>query len=244
MAESTPPSMPRSSARKRPPIPSWLISALLIFVAASWIPLVLIARARVSTSSEPRVQIAQDMSLQPKYREQMPSEVFADGRADRPRIFGTVARGQLQDDDHYYRGFAQKWNAQAQKWEVSFFNDWPRQVKLTRELLQRGQDRFNIYCSACHGADGYGNGPVNARAVELQEPKWVPAASLHSDTVRQRSLGHLYNMINNGIRNMPGYGAQIPVEDRWAIVAYLKTLQFSQNAPAKVVPAEKLQNLR
>lgn len=244
MAASTPPSTPRPNARKRPPIPKWIISAFLMLAAASWIPLVLIARARVSTTTEPRIQIVQDMGIQPKYREQMPSDVFADGRAARPKIFGTVARGQLQEDDHYYRGFAQKWNAQTQKLETGFFSDLPQQVKPTRELLHRGQERYNIYCSACHGMDGYGDGPVNARAVELQEPKWVPAASLHSETVRQRPAGHLFNTINNGIRNMPGYGAQIPVEDRWAIVAYVKALQFSQNAPAKVVPAEKLQNMR
>ncbi|HEX2971310.1 MAG TPA: cytochrome c, partial [Tepidisphaeraceae bacterium] len=140
--------------------------------------------------------------------------------------------------------FAQKWNGETGKWETTFFADLPAQVKPTRELLTRGQERFIIYCAPCHGMDGYGNGPVNARAVELQEPKWVPAASLHSETVRGRALGHLYNTINNGIRNMPGYGAQIPAEDRWAIVAYVKALQFSQNAPAKVVPAEKLQSMR
>jgi mono/diheme cytochrome c family protein len=230
--------------RKAPAIPRWLIAVAVIGIPASWLPIMFIARARVSSTTEPRVLFVQDMGKQPKYREQMSSDIFADGRADRPVIFGTVARGKLEEDGHYYRGFESKVNAQTGKVEVTFYDEFPGQVRLTQELVQRGQERFNIYCAACHGQDGYGNGPVNARAVELQQPKWVPAASLHSDLVRQRPLGHLFNTITNGIRNMPPYGAQVPVEDRWAIVAYVKALQLSQNAPARVVAPENLQTIR
>jgi mono/diheme cytochrome c family protein len=127
---------------------------------------------------------------------------------------------------------------------VQFFDSLPSQVKLSPELLKRGQERFNIYCAVCHGLDGYGNGAVNARAVEKQEPKWVPAANLHSDTVRSRPDGHLFNTVTNGIRNMAGYGSQISTEDRWAIVAYLRALQLSQHAPATALPKEKLDSMK
>ena len=222
--------------------PFWIIAMILILVVLTWVPLVVIGRRRVSTEPTPRLELFQDMSHQPKYRAQVFSPVFADSRADRPVIEGTVARGQLQEDDHYYRGFSRKLNEKSGKWDVQFFDGLPPQVKLTRQLLQRGQDRFNIYCAVCHGLDGYGHGPVNERASELQvksEAQWTPAANLHNETVRDRPDGHLYNTINNGIRNMPGYGAQVPVDDRWAIVAYLRALQLSQEAPAQAVPPEK-----
>ncbi|HEY8668728.1 MAG TPA: cytochrome c, partial [Tepidisphaeraceae bacterium] len=188
-----------------------------------------------------------DMDKQPGYRAQVFSPIFADSRADRPVIEGSVARGQLQEDDHYYRGFSRKLNEEAGTWDAHFFDGLPPQIKLTEHLLKRGQQRFNIYCATCHGLDGYGHGPVNERALELQvksEAQWTPAADLHGETVRGRPDGHLYNTINNGIRNMPGYGAQIPVEDRWAIVAYLRALQLSQEAPAQAVPPQTLEKLK
>lgn len=227
-----------------PQPPSWMLAGLITLVVASWLPLALIARARFMTSDQPRIHIPQDMGTQPKYREQMASDVFADGRADRLPIPRTVGRGQLEEDDHYYRGFAQKWNPQKNLWDITFFSGLPAQVPLSPALLARGQERFDIYCASCHGLDGSGNGPINARALELQESKWVQPSSLHTDTVRTRPDGHLYNTINNGIRNMPPHGAQISVPDRWAIVAYVRALQLSQNAPANALPPDKLQTLR
>lgn len=228
--------------RKLPRPPFWMIAVLLILVVLTWVPLVLIARARVSTSNEPRVQIFQDMGSQPKYGAQASSEVFADGRAMRGKIPGTVARGQLQEDDHYYRGFSQKWNEQTGKWEVTFFEGMPQQVQVNEKLLKRGQERFGVYCASCHGVDGYGVGSVAARAKEIGQD--IMPANLHDPLVRGRADGHLYNTINHGIRRMPGHGAQIPVNDRWAIVAYLRALQLSQNAPAKLVTPERLEAMR
>jgi mono/diheme cytochrome c family protein len=209
--------------------PFWATSILITLVVASWIPLVLIARARVTPSTAPRVSLVQDMATQPKYKEQQTSELFADGRADRPRVVGTVARGQLQADDFYYRGFSKAGNAAAK-----FFDGFPQQVKVTEEFVRHGQQRFNIYCSPCHGLDGHGLGAVHVRAQELQESKWVPPSDLTSDTVRARPNGHIFNTISVGIRNMPGYGSQVPVEDRWAIVAYVRAVQLSQ---PKAAPA-------
>ncbi|HWP39382.1 MAG TPA: cytochrome c [Tepidisphaeraceae bacterium] len=232
-------SMRRSGELPRPPF--WMVAGFLILVVATWIPLVVFARARVDRTDQPRVHLFQDMDIQPKYRPQDDSPVFADGRAMRLPIPGTVARGKLQEDDHYYRGYKRVLDAASGRYSVVFFDSLPPQLTLDEQLLARGQQRYNIYCATCHGLDGYGNGPVNNRAVARQEPKWVPAASLHTDSVRARPDGHLYNTITNGIRNMPGYGAQIQdPADRWAIVAYLRALQLSQNAPAWAVGADRL----
>jgi mono/diheme cytochrome c family protein len=199
-------------------------------VIASWVPLVLFARGRVRPSGEPRIQLMQDMGNQPKFREQQTNQLFADGRADRPKVAGTVARGSLQEDDHYFRGYAL---AGGDKPQPKFIAGFPQQVKLTESFVRRGQERFNIYCSVCHGLDGYGNGPINQRADELQKNgtpgmSWVQPANLHDGGVRARPDGHIFNTISVGIRNMPGYAWQIPVEDRWAIVAYVRALQLSQ----------------
>jgi len=234
--------LPQYTEAPKPPrmgrIPAIFISLALIGAFASWIPLALFARARASYSKEPRVSLIQDMGVQPKYSQQQSSEVFADGRADRPQIVGTVARGHLDADDHYYRGYSMETDPKTGKPAAKFFEDFPSQVKVDMVLLQRGRQRFDIYCSACHGLDGYGHGTVNERGLELQLEEhgaWVQAANLTIDPPKSRPVGHIYNTINNGIRNMPGYGAQIPVEDRWAIVAYVRALQLAPNVPNRLV---------
>jgi mono/diheme cytochrome c family protein len=232
---------PRPPRSGKPPV--WLIVGGLTAVVASWIPLAIAARARVSASNEPRVQPIQDMAFQPKLRPQGVSEVFADGRAMRPPVQGVVARGRADLDDHYYRGYASSTDAQGQEL-VTYFDGLPKQVKVTPELLARGKQRFDIYCASCHAPDGSGNGLVHLRAMELAEQnqaRWTPPANLHSDLVRGRPDGHIYNTINVGIRNMPGHGPQIPVADRWAIVAHVRALQLSRFAPPQAVPGGKLQ---
>jgi mono/diheme cytochrome c family protein len=177
------------------------------------------------------------MGTQPKYREQQTSELFVDGRADRPRVVGTVARGKLFEDDHLYRGYSMTdAGGQGGKPQVKFFDDFPPQVKVDQHLMERGRERFTIYCSACHGDDGYGKGMVSTRSDEIGMP--INAASFHTDVVRGRPNGHIFNTITNGIRTMPAYSAQIPVEDRWAIVAYVRALELSQNAPANVAAGD------
>jgi mono/diheme cytochrome c family protein len=231
-------------ALPRPPF--WLMAAFLIMVVVTWVPLAVIARARVSKSDWPRIQLLQDMGVQPKYREQQSSEVFADGRADRPHVPGTVARGMLEDDDQYYRGFTRVVDPTTGKETVKFFDGFPSRVAVTPQLLARGQQRFNIYCYVCHGYAGDGHGPVNERAMTLmsmQQANWTPVASLLSDAVRARPDGHIFNTITNGIRNMPPYGTQVPPEDRWAIIAYVRALELSQNAPPTVLPKEQLDSL-
>ncbi len=226
----------------RPPF--FMIGAFLILTVATWIPLVVIARARVGHSTDSRLHLTQDMDAQPKLKTQQAAEIFADGRELRLPIEGTIARGHLDEDDHYFRGYRSVINPGTGKTEVTFFDGLPPQVQLTPALLKRGQERFEIYCGVCHGNDGYGNGPVNARAIQRQEAKWVPPANLHTDLVRGRPDGHIFNTITNGIRNMAAYGPQIPVEDRWAIVAYVRALELSQQTPARLLPAERVNELK
>lgn len=226
-----------------PPFPRWGFGAGAILVVASWIPLVLIAKARNSKSPDPRIHIIQDMDAQARYNPQSENTLFADERAMRPKILGTVAHGRLEEDDHFYRGYTRVWDASTKKYEIRFFDSFPEQVKVNQALLRRGQQQFAIFCAPCHGLDGQGNGAVHVR-VQGRESAWVPPSNLMDETPRSRPVGHLFNTIGNGIRNMAGYGAQIPPADRWAIVAYVKTLQFSRNAPASLVPDEKQSELR
>jgi mono/diheme cytochrome c family protein len=220
---------PKEPRLSRPPF--MFIALGLVSVVGSWIPLVLFARGRVQQSETPRIQLAQDMGTQPKYREQQTSEIFADGRADRPHVPGTVARGQVQEDDHYYRGYTLKTAANG-KSTPTFLQGFPSQVKVDMKLLEHGQQRFNIYCAACHGIDGYGKGMIEIRSEELGMTFNVK--SLHDPDVRARPDGHIFNTITNGIRNMPSYSSQIPVADRWAIIAYVRALQLSQDVPPSV----------
>jgi mono/diheme cytochrome c family protein len=213
-------------------IPPWLTYLVVVGVALSWVPLAVIARARQVTSPKPRIHIIQDMDNQPKHQPQSRNRLFADHRAMRPPVEGTVARGALREDDRLYRGMVS---------EV-----WIEQIPLpvTEQLLRRGRERYDIYCSPCHGLAGHGDGMVAKRADALQEGTWTPPASFHTELVRGRPVGHLFNSITNGIRNMPGYGPQIAVEDRWAIVAYLRALQRSQSGTVEDVPPELRAQLR
>ena len=117
-------------------------------------------------------------------------------------------------------------------------------IEITSGVLERGRQRYEIFCSPCHGLAGFGDGMVAKRADELQEGTWTPPTSFHSELIRDRADGHLFNTITNGIRNMPGYGSQIPIEDRWAVVAYVRALQLSQNASIDDVPVETRAQLR
>jgi len=215
-----------------PSPPRWVVYAALIAVVLSWLPIALIARARAVRADQTRIAIIQDMDNQPRYNPQAPAPIFADGRAMRPEVPGTVARGELWANDHLYRG---KVNGD---WATEF------PMPITEPFVRRGQERFAIYCSPCHGLTGAGTGPVHQRAVKLGEPRWVPPTSLLSEQVRERPDGHIFNTITHGIRNMAPYGPQIPAEDRWAIVAYIRALELSRDAALADVPPEERDRLR
>jgi hypothetical protein len=213
-------------------MPRWLLYLVVVMIVLSWIPLAIILRARNTTSPLPRIHVFHDMDHQPKVKTQTRNRLFADRRGMRPPVPGAVARGELREDDALYRG--------------KVGEDWVEAipVPLTLQMMRRGQERFDVFCAPCHGLAGAGDGMVSKRAEELQEGTWTPPASFHTELVRSRPAGHLYNSITNGIRNMPAYAPQIPVEDRWAIVAYVRALQRSQWAPVDDVPADLQAQLR
>jgi mono/diheme cytochrome c family protein len=221
--------------------PRWMIFTGAIAALALVIPPVVIARVRATPDQNRAVHIFFDMDFQPKFKSQSNNPLFADGRAQRVAVAGTVAKGETKLDTHRFEGVVDG------KWAETL----PAGMSMSKELLARGQQRFNIYCSVCHGYAGYGDGAVNKRAMELMSntdgpvygTSWVQAKSLHDPLVREHPLGMLYSIATNGIRNMAGYGAQIDLEDRWAIAAYVKALQLSQNATMQDVPPELREKL-
>jgi len=225
-------------AIRRGRLPRGVTYGLVIALPLAALPFALIARSRELPSRRPRVHIIQDMDAQPKLKAQAASRTFADERAMRPPVLGTVARGQLREDEHYEYGQVEV----AGQWQWA--QTYPARIEVTEDLLRRGRQRFDIYCAVCHGESGYGTGMVHERAMALEAPSWVPPSSLHSEEIRGRALGELFAVITAGVRTMPAYGPQIPVADRWAIVAYVKALQLSQHAEAKDVPEEERSTLR
>ena len=216
-------------------IPKPFVYIGLTLIALALVPPALIARARTVTSASRRIHIIQNMDNMARFRAQQGNPLFADGRAMRRPVTGTVARGELADDEAYELGVVGR----------GWMTDFPARAAVTTALLRRGQERFAIYCSPCHGLAGYGDGMVSERAMELiNNPliatgtTWVQPKSLHDADVRDQPVGQIYNTITNGVRNMAGYAAQIPTKDRWAIVAYVKALQRSQNARPDDVPPD------
>jgi hypothetical protein len=167
----------------------------------------------------------QDMHDQPKYQPLEASDFFADGRASRPLPSGTVARGHLNDDEHLYSGKSGKSFAETLPFPVS------------PALLVRGQERFNIFCSPCHGRLGDGEGMVVRRG--FRHPP-----SFHIERLRQAPVGYYFDVITNGFGSMQDYSAQVPVKDRWAIVAYVRALQLSQHATLGDVPEDARKQLK
>ena len=161
----------------------------------------------------------QDMADQPKNTPLSPSSFFEDGRSERPLIDNTVARGSLADDALFVPKDS---------------NAFP--LPLTMDLLDRGEQRYKIFCSPCHGLQGDGNGMVVMRGM-TRPPTY------HQDRLREVPNGYIFDVITNGFGAMQGYSAQVPPRDRWAIVAYVRALQLSRNAPVSDLPAELRQKL-
>ena len=160
-----------------------------------------------------------DMRDQPRYEAQEASDFFANGQADRPVIEGTVARGELDALDEVHTG----------KVKGKFSRQVP--ISVNRMLLERGQERFNIYCAPCHARTGAGNGIIVQRG--FQRP---PALDL--ERLRHAPAGHVFDVITHGFGVMPRFAAQITARDRWAIVAYIRVLQLSQHATLDDLPEE------
>jgi mono/diheme cytochrome c family protein len=156
-----------------------------------------------------------NMDQQERFEPQEENPFFEDGRSMRMPVEGTVARGNLREDKALYQGINE---------DSSFVEDIP--VDVTKAFLKRGQDQYNVYCTPCHGTTGDGQG-----IIMVGRYGYVPAPSYHIDRLRNAEDGYIYSTIANGIRNMPSYAQQIEVEDRWAIVGYVRALQRSQYVP-------------
>jgi mono/diheme cytochrome c family protein len=156
-----------------------------------------------------------DMHDQPRFKPLAQSDFYADLRASRAPVEGTVARGDLREDSYFYTG----------KIGANPGDYMPAEVPVNEETLERGRERFNIYCAPCHSRVGDGNGMLPQRGY--RHPP-----SYHQDRLRKAPLGYFFDVITNGFGAMPDYASQIPPDDRWKIVAYIRALQLSQNATA------------
>lgn len=161
-----------------------------------------------------------DMHVQPKYKPLDASTFFDDGRSARPAVPGTVARGHLRTDEHYYTG----------RVHGMLVDTFP--FPITPQVLQRGRERYSIYCTPCHDYTGSGHGMIVQRGFPAPP-------SYHLDRLRQAPVGHFFEVITNGYGAMYSYASRIPPEDRWAIVAYIRALQLSQHATLDDVPASQ-----
>ncbi len=152
------------------------------------------------------------------------SEFFEDGRVARTPVAGTVARGHLRADAAFYTG----------KTDGTLVARLP--VPLAKDLLERGRERYEIFCAPCHGRVGTGEGAVVMRGMR-------PPPSYHIQRLREAPIGHFFDVMTNGFGVMPDYAVQVPPSDRWAIAAYIRALQVSQGIPAAELTAEERMRL-
>ena len=190
------------------------------FFPSILIALLLLAGCRGMEKERPPFHPNLNMDFQESFEPQERNPFFADDAAMRQPVPGTIARGFLREDTRFYYG---------RTGAGDFVEEIP--VPVTLALLERGQERYDIFCSMCHGSAGDGNGIIMTGGYG-----YTPAPTYHSDRLREVPDGYLYDVIANGVRNMPAYGAQVPVADRWAIVAYLRALQRSQYSTEEDIP--------
>jgi mono/diheme cytochrome c family protein len=165
------------------------------------------------------VACRQDMHDQPRAEAFERSNVFANGSSARQPVPNTVARGMLNDDEHLYAGRVNGEPARAFPFDV------------TEQVLARGRERYDIYCSPCHGVTGDGNGTIVRKG-------FPPPPSLHTNDLRFATPGQLFDTITNGSGEMPDYSQEVPAQDRWAIIAYIRALQLSQHADVVTLPQQ------
>ena len=212
-------------------LPKTFVWVGILALSLMLVPPALILRARAVPTEQRRIHIIQNMDNQPKYVDQQENILFADQRSMRPSVPGTVSKSQMVGDTHRFLGTV----------DGEFVSDFPEGIVLDEALLDRGQTMFNVYCLPCHGVTGEGNGIIHERAMVLVNTgtngtTWVQPKNIHEEAIADQPVGQIFWTITNGVRNMAGYGSQVRVDDRWAIVAWVKALQLSQNAPADMVP--------
>ena len=260
LEDTTPSSLPR-------PI---LLTALVV-VVAGLIPAMIILNMRAGYSTAPRLHVFFDMDFQPKKKPQQPTTIFADSRIMRPQVRGTVARGQLDEQDPFYLGYdASKLTMMdgnsnailvstqtpasqdgAAKPAAPAVTEAPKlpwidtlPIEASEENMKLGRLKFETYCSACHGYAGFGDGLVHKRADSLAQGYWLPPTSFHIDRVRAQPVGQIFNTITKGQGKMAAYASSLSAKERWAIVFYVRALQRSRNAEIGDVPPEMVSKLK
>ncbi len=182
----------------------------------------LVGGCRGTVSEDPPIHPIRNMYQQPRYNPQARSEFYADGRTMRPLVPGTVAR-EMEPDLRLATGLERTAPAR-------YVEEVPAEVARRfggpEKMLQRGRETYEIYCAPCHGIQGDGKGLVAKRAEQVGAPTLMPP-TLHQDRLRQVPDGYVYAVVTNGIRNMPAYRHNVPLDDRWAIVAYVRALQLA-----------------
>lgn len=178
-----------------------------------------LAGCRGDLATDPPIHLNPNMDNQKYIQAQEPSTFWKDGRGMRPQVPGTIAIGELHESTRLYQGTVR--GKPVKKLPV----------KLTENLLKRGQARYNIYCRPCHGRTGTAkHAPVPTRGMVIQPTSYL------EPRLRRAPIGHFFQVITNGIRNMPSYAVQIPVRDRWAIAAYVRVLQIAGSQPIERIP--------
>jgi len=198
---------------------------LYIIIFAGLLLLILVG-CQGSPSENAPIHLNPNMDQQKRYDPQQSSGFFTDGRTMRQPVEGTVARGNLRIDEAYFTGMDQDGKKIKQN---------PEEINM--DLLARGRERYNIFCSPCHGRVGDG------KSIIMQYEYPIPPPTFHEQRIRDFADGYIFDVITNGVRNMPSYKHQVNVEDRWAIVAYVRALQRSQNAGRTDVPISVLNDL-
>ena len=213
-------------------MPRILVYSGILLASLALLTLAWLYRAQATPSTRPRLHVVPDMDSQSYHRAQSSSDFFVDGRAMRAPVEGTVSRGALQDDAALYLG---------QEGDT-----WIHYVPggIDSDSMARGRERYQIFCAPCHGATGAGDGMVARRAASLAEGTWVRPSDLTAEATLARPEGELFDIISHGIRKMPAYDAQIPVADRWAIVAYVRALQRSAHGQLSDVPVNLRAEIR
>ncbi len=206
------------------------MASLKLLTATAIVACVGLSGCRGNRSESPPIHLQQNMDFQNRgeAQEKAPvgpeSPLYRDGRWMRTPPEGTVAVGHLREDDHYWRGKSP---------DGKLVDALPPGVKLDEALLARGEERYNIYCQPCHGAMGYGDGPVTRRGGGFQGAK---PANFHTKKLAPAPIGYLYQVATDGKSTMLGYKGQVPAADRWAIAAWVRTLQVAHRADPKTFP--------
>lgn len=195
--------------------------AALTHVTLALVAVVAFVGCRGNRSESPPIHLQQNMDFQKRFEAQEENPFFKDARAMRPQVAGTVALGELRESNAFYRGT--RGGTKTDRIPV----------RLSQSLLERGKERYGVYCAYCHGHSGDGKGIMVTRRITVQPTSYLEPRLLHEP------IGHYFQVITRGIRNMRGLGSQIPARDRWAIAAYVRALQIAGGARVPLTEARE-----